>query len=541
MTSEHTPSRRRRSAALVNLIIRCLIAAMLAAGTGVLARAAPITSDATAPDPQLERRVGKLEGDQVSIIEALKSTNQWNQFIITGIGAFIGLLVGVQAVGTVIHFRRDRAREERHATADAIAAADISKIMQVIEETLRRRLDSEKEARNEAAQARAESQETVDRVDKFLAAYRATIQNERSAIEVEATRLAQHARQEFRAIADALGAFAQSFERFRSFQPFEDPPRDFSGRVFYALGIAAHYANRSAIAKEQLTRVIAMRQPDEGESQLDHNRRLASAYYYLGIIEANFGDHRRAIAFFQGADKHGGVDLEHRDPLTRLVIVEALIMNGELDRASQDLETMRTDIRARVPGDGRERRLNLRLQSRAALMAASIAISRGRSGWHEEAFSLLNGIRADDPDYYYATAMLGQVHAHRGDPEPAKTLFVEAYRAIERSGDLLRVLESRSRILLLMVAAMCCQNGLADANLTDDHLARADDLLDELPKIDGRVCTVFSPLSRRNENREVIRNHLVLIRTGTTIVGPQSVGESESVTVGPGGNLEHTG
>jgi hypothetical protein len=69
-----------------------------------------------------------------------------------------------------------------------------------------------------------------------------------------------------------------------------------------------------------------------------------------------------------------------------------------------------------------------------------------------------------------------------------------------------------------MVAGMCSKHGLKDENESKELLDRAEGLLDVLPKIDSRVCTVFSTLSKRNERGEEIRRHIDMIRKGDLLL-----------------------
>ena len=107
------------------------------------------------------------------------------------------------------------------------------------------------------------------------------------------------------------------------------------------------------------------------------------------------------------------------------------------------------------------------------------------------------------------------------DVQTAQELFSQAYITLERSGHLLTVTETRSMILLLMVAAMCCKHGPMDAGRSDVLLDQANGLLVSLPKIGTQVCTVFSTLSKRNEDVGTIRNHIELIRQGEVLLRPK--------------------
>ena len=142
------------------------------------------------------------------------------------------------------------------------------------------------------------------------------------------------------------------------------------------------------------------------------------------------------------------------------------------------------------------------------------------ANWHEKAIETLKNVYDADSLYYYATATLAQVYADRGNLDIANELFQKAYQTIERSGDLITVTEVRIKILLLMVAGMCCKHGLEDEKRSEEHLSKADALLDNLPKIDSQPCTVFSTLSKRNEKSDTIHHHIELIRKGEVLLKP---------------------
>jgi hypothetical protein len=147
-----------------------------------------------------------------------------------------------------------------------------------------------------------------------------------------------------------------------------------------------------------------------------------------------------------------------------------------------------------------------------------MAIIRREDNWRAEVRPLLESVYLADPQYYYATATLAQVNVGKSDPDSAQKLFREAYETIERSGDLLIVTEARSKILLLMVAGMSCKHGLKEEKRSEEYLDRADGLRGSLPKIGSQVCTVFSTLSKRNENSETIGSHIELIRRGEVLL-----------------------
>ena len=152
-----------------------------------------------------------------------------------------------------------------------------------------------------------------------------------------------------------------------------------------------------------------------------------------------------------------------------------------------------------------------------------MAIFEGEANWQEKAQQILEAVHNSEPHYYYASATLGQVYHFMGDADKAQGLFRHAYETIERSGDLQKVTETRSKILLLMVVGLCCKHGLPDEKRAGEYLDNANNLRARLPKLGDQVCTVFSILSRKNENSETIRSHIDLIRKGEVFLRAESL------------------
>lgn len=119
----------------------------------------------------------------------------------------------------------------------------------------------------------------------------------------------------------------------------------------------------------------------------------------------------------------------------------------------------------------------------------------------------------EDKDYYYGTATLAQVLLELGDDRAAE-YFLSAQESIRNSFDLVTVAETRSKILIRLVAALCCLHSSDDAEAAKRYLGEASDLIEELPRLEGKICTVFSPLSKWNEEAEVIKRHIEWIREG---------------------------
>ena len=239
--------------------------------------------------------------------------------------------------------------------------------------------------------------------------------------------------------------------------------------------------------------------------------------YYLGVIESNFGNDQNSVAYFENANRR---DPQGTDFLTKVVSAEAYVMIDDYGKARQYLDEVESGLREMERRENRLSNYQLRLRSRAALIRANIAILRREANWQSEVKQLLEPVRAADSQYYYATATLAQSYASQGDADYARNLFREARESILNSNDLYIVREIRSKIVLLMVAGICSKHGLLDDKWSEDYLDQADGLRDNLPKIDDQVCTVFSTLSKRNENGETIHYHIELIRKGHILLEP---------------------
>jgi tetratricopeptide (TPR) repeat protein len=479
----------------------------------------------------LQRKTLKLEVTQTHLIESLRSSNDQSKYLLTAFGAFIGLLVAIQGLATFAQLRRERKRDEwqtlRENKRDGIentGVKQVTEIMSVVKDTIESRLDAEKQAREEAQRAHEQLEKVLGQIKslgQFFEKYQTNIQKARLTIENTASQWAQSvSRHDFRRMINELNGFARQFDTFKTdYEALEEEPHpDFSARVLYIRGIAAHYANRPEIAKEYLTQVAGFQQHETGETEIAYNRRVANAFYYIGITESNFGNHRDAIAFFDNANKR---DIQGSDFLTQVVTAEAYVMVDDYEKAKQFVKGVEDGLDKIERTEGRLRNFHLRLRSRGALIRANIAIIARDTEWHDEVQHLLGPVHNADPQYYYATATLAQSYADQKNLQDAQRLFVEAYEAIERSGDFLTVTEVRSQILLRMVAAICCKHGLKDEKRSEENLDRADDLRGSLPKIGPQVCTVFSTLSKRNENSDTVHYHVELIRKGNVLLEPR--------------------
>jgi tetratricopeptide (TPR) repeat protein len=440
------------------------------------------------------------------------------------LGVIIGLMLasrqkGIEQVYEVMEVIQRTLQSRLDAEVmERKRAVQVYEVMEVIQRTLQSRLDAEVMERKRAIEAESRLQQVLDQVEsleQFYHNFQKTIKRSREAIEDRASQLVQTSRHDFKRQTDDLNSFVRQFDTFRTgFEDLEEKPRPFSGRVPYIRGIAALYANQPEIAKRYLEDV-RLREPEPGEPEPAYNRRVANAHYYLGVIESNFDNHQSAIDSFEEANKR---DPQGTDLLTRVVTAEAYVMMKNFAKAGEFIAEVEEGLRAMERAQGRLRNHQLRLQSRAALIRANMAILGREDNWHQQVQQLLEPVYVADPQYYYATATLAQVHADRGNSEKAQELFNKAYTTIERLGHLLTVTEARSRILLLMVAGMCCKHGLVDEKRSEVHLDEADGLRSSLPRIDSQVCTVFSPLSKRNESSETIRHHIEMMREGKVLL-----------------------
>jgi len=411
---------------------------------------------------------------------------------------------------------------ENRLEIDRTGVEQVSKIMTVVRQTLESHLKTEEQARGKIEEAQGELEDSLRKfapLQQFYQNFQNTIQRTREAIEKRASHWATTvSRHDFRKMtqdlddfAQQLGRFETEFEELEEVQKGESPPR-FSARVPYIRGIAAHYANQPEIAMRYLDKVVRCREPEPDEIELAHKRRIANAYYYIGLTESNFDNPRDAIEHFKRASE---LDPQNRDFLTRVVTAEAYVMMNDFIEAGKLIDQIETRLCEIERDEGRLRNFHLRLRSRAALIRANMAIIRRDDKWYQGAQQLLEEVHSGDAQYYYASATLAQIYYAKGKPEDmkrAQKLFGEAYIIIERSGHLLTVTEARSKVLLFMVAGMCCKHGLMEESRSDELLDKASGFLTNLPKIDSRVCTVFSPLSKRNEKSDTIRRHIESIR-----------------------------
>jgi len=355
-------------------------------------------------------------------------------------------------------------------------------------------------------------------VSKVIISLKAGITMQKKHIENNAEELAQTPRHDFKKSTNiqTLNAFAKDFEDFRMLHPEEE----LSIRSVYIRGIVVVFHDNFQDIQHYLHQVLNQESANV-ETDFGARKRLANAEYYLGVNHANLGEGNEAIRFLEQAHK---LDPEGTDLLTRLVMAEVYIMAGEYKKADVFLKEVDDGLNIlRGKQGGALRNHQLLKQSRAWLMRANKAFLEKKSNWKKQVQKYTENAYASDADYYYAPFSLGQINEKWGEiseQHKAKALFQEAYAKIQESGHLHFVKETRIRILLLMVAAICGKHGGVITDHTfEKYLDEARALREDLPRIDNRICTVFSPLNKQNVSPEIIGNHIEEIRRGVVLLG----------------------
>ncbi len=493
--------------------VQPVIHAQQPATTSIAPTVMPLT-----PTPDIERRLYQVEITQSQTVDSLKSANDYNRFLFSVTGAIIALLVGIQGFATFTQSSREGKRD----LVERAGVKQVSDVLTVVQQTLESRLAAEEDARKKAKEAEeklADVAKKFDRLDIFYKNFQSNIKKLRNELESDALQWASTIpRHGFKEQADKLNDFANRFDRFKlDSEPIEEEKQEFGAHVVYIRGIAAHYANQPEIAEKYLRKVVSYQQPELGEDTLPYNRRIANAYYYLGLIELNFGHNQDAIDYFEKANQR---DIQGRDFLTKIVIAEAYKIIGEFDKASQYLNEIEKKIHEIERLEGSIPQAELRLWSRAILIRANMIIVVHEKNWEEAVQGLLHPVRDRDATYYYATATLAQSYHSQGNHKIAKELFHEVYDEIVAT-DIHNIREVRSKMLALMFAGMSSKY-IGQDKQSSEYLDQANANCNDLPKIDSQGCTVFSPLSKRNEKVNVIQTHIELIRKGAVLLEPGS-------------------
>jgi tetratricopeptide (TPR) repeat protein len=335
-------------------------------------QSASISSQPVNATTELERRIFQLEVVQAQTIEALRSSIDSYKSSMTWFSILITILIAIQGGIFYGQWRREGERasrdlqreetrslvertgaeqfskliveresrqgrhEEARLGAELKGVDEVSKVMALVEQTLASRLATEKDARDKLDEIRGQ----IGSLKKFYENFQGAIENSRDSIEKAGILLAQTPRQDFRSRTDELNIFSKQFDDFiRDFVPIEDKERRFSPQVTYIRGIAAHYANDPERAKQYLSDVIGFHKPEEGESEIDYNRRVANAYYYLGLIESNFSNYRNAIDYFIKAKPESQKDFR-----TMVATAEAYLMNKEFKEAMGFISMVKKEL-----------------------------------------------------------------------------------------------------------------------------------------------------------------------------------------------------
>jgi hypothetical protein len=176
-------------------------------------------------------------------------------------------------------------------------------------------------------------------------------------------------------------------------------------------------------------------------------------------------------------------------------------MNRDYTESIRLLDETEAGVPGRAAEENREiDTVERALLARARLIRINIEIVHGDSGWQERALEhALKAIKFS-PRSYYAQSTLGQIYAEaKGREVESHAAFETAYQLIRDSDDLIFVTETRSRILLLLTAAMANRrSGGTDGSVFQGYLNEASTLREELPKSKGKVCTVFSLFRKTN-------------------------------------------
>jgi tetratricopeptide (TPR) repeat protein len=512
-----------------------------------------------------EETIRQLAAEQEYIKQALKDTQEGTRYLI---GTFAALLLVLQVATSIIQARREdrvyklqalredelearrlqreqqlysswaerddrteKRRVEREDRLDAVTAGSVQSVknvLDVVHDTFQERREAEHEVRQLTQTFNDRIKELTSTIEMlngkigtlegFAAGVRRTVENERHALERRALNITRETpRHLFRLRLSLFLDFARDYDAFTAKQEPDEGRQGeglgFSVYVSYVRAIAAHFGNDPKTLASHMASVVGSNDIQPGEEATHRDKRRIVAHYYLGLTESNFGNYDKSMEHFQNALE---METTPKDILSRLAASEACVLAGKIVDANNYLKEIESVLKAlqdlfaeakkQVPISFR------RLGYRATLIRANIAISAGREEW-ETAVRLLSSIK--DPHEYYAIATLGQIYSKQS-PESAqgKEKFQSAYMAIRDLGHLQTISEVRSKILLLLVAAMCAQHADGYTGMTEEHLTEAESMLASLPSRDGQTCTVFSPVSKRNENSSTILAHIDGIRRG---------------------------
>ena len=194
----------------------------------VFGQQSPAASAVPTVTPDLERRMSQLEFVETTTIDSLRSSNEYNRFLISVVSGLIALLVVTQSVvqGFTIfrQTRREQERDDRQARRDTerdgtdrLATEQVSAILNVVEKTLESRFIAEEKARQEADRAKGELQNVLTRftaLEQFYQTFQTTIRHARQSLEERASGLALIPRHAFKHRPTELKGFAEQFDSF---------------------------------------------------------------------------------------------------------------------------------------------------------------------------------------------------------------------------------------------------------------------------------------------------------------------------------------
>ncbi len=489
--------------------------------------------------PEVEQRINELE-NQVNALElerevilrageAQREQSQLNTDFLTQIfTTFVNIFVGLAAVVAVFQGVQIWQRRGEHGVQVANTEG-ATKVLEAAGKLLEHRY-MEVEDTKKAMEAK------LDDLEKLGESIKSGIENELQDIEDTAIHLAETPRHDFKNIIGALDDFARDFDSFErrypevkikeseaSGQPegekgeASEKPEvkeiKFSGRAQYVRGIAAHFRNELQELQTYLGKVPKWKSEAIEHRANSYEKRVANAYYYLGLQYSNLGGEdeiRSAIGYLEKAREQD----PQTDFLTQLVMAEVYVNNREYGKAKKDfLQKVESGLKEIKRTEGGLELHQRRFLSRTYLIRANIALIDNDLKTAREYAK-----QADAPElgnYYYAPLTLAQILKKQGETDEAKVLFEKAYSQLQDSGHLHSVTEVRIRILVLMVAALCGKHGeVVNGTRINDYLNDAKKLVGDLPRIDNLVCTVFSPISKRNVDGSTIIDHINDIRAG---------------------------
>ncbi len=468
------------------------------------------TTPVTGGVSDLDDRVFKLEAEQSQTIESLKITNERNTFLFNITTGLLGLLILVQGAVSFVQQRRDSKRDGE----ELVGVRRVNEIMTVVRDSFESRLTAEKqerEGREKAEERLASFDKQIKELNASSARQKANLEKKHQSIEDLAFELSKVGRHKFKSKTNQLEKFADNFDQFDSyFLPIDDIAPNFSPYVHFIRGIAAHYGNEPDIALAHLKKVVSAPRP-ENDEEVARKRIIATAYYYLGLIESNFGNLQDSIAFF---DQGNALMSPHVDFFTKIVTAESYVFNSEFSKAEQLLDEVIDGLDADEKVHGNNNGYRIGDRNRATLIKANITIMLHPPKWQETVQQLLNPLYEKDSSFYFAGITLAQSYASQGNTELAEKYFRESYKPIRITPALHT--EIRSRILFFMTAGLASKY-ISEESEAKFYLDQASNLCGLLPTLENKTCTVFSILSKLNEPVEIIQEHIELIREGKVL------------------------